>query len=335
MIKTQIKGIFQGDIILRTAVIEAFNLIRKEPWLLDIAFQSLLQDELTRATYGEKEMEEAKEWFIKTEIPISLTYRFDSLVTPLIALSLEDESEAEATLGDVHYEPQEEIVATEIVVQPEPIVGPFTPASYDSVTGYVTLPASLSTTNVFENMILFDVKANIGYVIQEVINGSTVAIAKDVRANFTKAVIAPRSSLRWLHTESIAERHSARFDIFVSSNPTHLLFLHTILKYCLYRYKQDLLEARGFERSSLGSTGVRVLNGPKESEIIYTRTINMSGYVRQYWPKELKGKIDGVIIGTDAVGMKIKDGPASPDAILPDVQNQGWQMEDDDFDGIG
>src|SRR6476646_6304158 len=49
---TNCKGVFQGDIIIRTALIEGMRDIRRQPWLLDYAFASLAQDDLTKSVYG-------------------------------------------------------------------------------------------------------------------------------------------------------------------------------------------------------------------------------------------------------------------------------------------
>jgi hypothetical protein len=328
MVRTSTKGIFQSDIIIRTALMAALDDIRANPFLLDFVFASLLEDELTNQEYGAKELEEARNWFLKTDIPIAMSTRFDQVTSPMIALSLEDSSEAATTLGDVHSTPTEEVEATEVLVS-RPVVPEFTPRSYDLNTGIVTLPTTVSTDNVFPGMLLFDRKANQAYRIEEVLGPQSLQIASGVKANFTKAVIAPTTSFAIAHLESVEERESYRLDLYVSGDASHILYLYAIVKFALYRYKQDLFEARGFERSSINVTGLRFFK-KEGGEVFYSRTFMLNGYVRQYWPKQITQKIDGLIYE-----FKLADLPASPDAVAPQVDGQGWEMGPDDFDGIG
>lgn len=327
MLKTVTRGIFQSDIILRTMLIAALDDIRKNPWQLDYIFASLPQDKLTRDLYGEAEIAEAKQWFLNTDIPVSMSFRFDNITTPLISISLEDSSEGATTLGDVHYVPTEDVATSELLITPAPILQ-FTPASYDPTTGTVVLPSSVTTANVFQGMIFFDTQANVGYAIQEVVDSQTFMIQIGVKANFTKAVVAPASSFYVVHLESLEEKEAYRIDLYVSGNSAQILYLYAIVKYIFLKHKQEYLEARGFERSSVSSNGVRLLKGQSDTEIIFTRTFTVSGYVRQYWPKAVYAKIDGISTQVSVSS----DGAATPSGLLSVVEDQGWDM---DADGIG
>jgi hypothetical protein len=317
MVRTSTKGIFQSDVIIRTALIKALDDVRKNPWLLDFAFASLLDDDLTSSEYGAAEIEKAKEWFLSTDIPVAMAYRFDQITTPLIALSLEDSGEGATTLGDVHSSPTEDIDATEILVDPAPVISSFTPKSYTAGTGTVVLPSNLDTSQVFAGMLLFDTVSNKGYVISEVLDSTSFKIAAGTKANFTKAVVAPANSFAIARLESIEERETYRIDLYVSGQPANLLYLYAIVKFCLYRYKQDLFEARGFERSNLNSTGVRLFPSKSGPEVIFTRSFSLSGFVRQYWPKEITRKIDGLVVSES-----VADAPPGTDA---------WELDPDIF----
>jgi hypothetical protein len=284
-----------SDIVVRTAIIEGLAEIREKPYLLDFIFSALLDDELTLHEYGEKEAKEARDWFLNTDITVSMATRADMVKAPMIAISLEDFSEGSSTLGDTHYDPRESINVEEIVIQPDKAVGPFTPKEYDSETGIVTLPSSFTTDRIYAGMLLVDPKTKKTYAIQEVLDEESFTIETGVRASFTKAYVAPATSFYMASLESVEEREAYRIDLYVSGNATQLRYLYAIVKFALHRNKEKLLEARGFERSVLSGGGERIFGGSMEKpEVFFTRNFMLTGYVRQYWPKDLKPLVQGV-----------------------------------------
>lgn len=330
MVKTGTKGIFQSDVLIRTAVIAALEEMKANPWLLDFVFAWLAHDDLTKTKkhYGEHGIEEAKEWFLNTEISVSMAYRPDRPEFPSINIELLNSNESGAnSLGDVSNEGvSEDIDASEILIRPKPVLGPFTPASYDSTTGIVTLPTNLTTENLFSGNMLYDAVSNRGYVIDEVLDESTFTIAKGVTANFTRAFVAPRENFHTVLLESVEFAETYRLRCMVNTTPVHLTYLHSILMFILLRSKEDLLEARGFERTTITSGNIMYVEGKDATERISARDITISGFVRQFWPKRITQKIDGVI-----GGMKVLEGGQSPASIEQNVVDQGWSMEDDQF----
>lgn len=335
MIRTTVsKGICQSDVLIRTAIIAALEDMRENPWMLDYVFAWLRQDDLTVKTYGEVEMAEAKDWFLNTDVVVTMAYRQDRPQLPCIGIELVDSSEEQqgTALGDVHYEPDEDTNATEVVIKPRPVLS-FTPKSYDSATGTVQLPDDLNTDSIFTDMVLYDAASNRGYPILEVVGDNSFTIAADTKANFTKAYIAPISSFYTVRMESAAYRETFRLRCFVAGSVTHLFFLHSVLTFILLAYKEQYLEGRGFDRSVPTAQGVVPMDGEKDGpEVIYTRDTILTGYVRQYWPKpgSLTRKIDGILV----YPIKVIDGGTTPPAILQNAADQGWAMEDDDTDGL-
>ncbi len=338
MKRSAAKGIFQSDIIVRTAIAAALDDMRSKPWLIDFVFQSLLDDDLTRKYYGEDEIALVKDWFINTEIPIRMAFSLDTIQAPMIAITLTESAEDAASLGDIHYETHEDIDPTDIAVVKPIFV--FTPAAFDASTGLVTLPAKLTTANVFPGMIVREKGSSKTYVIDSVESDSTFIILGTDKAPLTLAVLTkasmePSSQTQIVSLESILYREGFRLDLFVSGNHTHLLYLHTILVFALNRYKQSLLEARGFERSSVSSASLGKFER-NEGEIIFTRSINLNGYVRQYWPKEIHGKIDGVVTGGNGtLGIQILGPQASHDSLAQIEADQGWSVIDENDDSLG
>lgn len=334
MISTRTKGIFQSDVLIRTAVLAALEDMRDNPWLLDFAFSWLANDDLTKGDkhYGVDGIEEAKTWFKNTKIAVVMSFRTDRPQLPCIAIELVDSSENGAnSLGDVSSEgATESIEASDIVIRPRPILGPFTPKSYDSSTGTVTLPSGTTTSGVFAGNVLYDSKTNRGFIVKDVVDDSRFRIDAGVRANFTHAYVAASSQMHVAHLESVEFQETYRLRCYVNTAPVHLLYLYSILTFALLRYKQDLLEARGFERTTIRSQNIFEPQGADAAELLFARDTVISGYVRQYWPKSILPQIHGIAVGP----LKVIGGGVSPTGIQSAVEEQGWMMDEDQLAGL-
>jgi hypothetical protein len=108
MATTEVTGIFQTPIIVRSAIIKSLQELREDPTLIEDALACLVQDDLTAARYGEKTVAQCVEWFTKTNIPVKLGLSLTQLTSPCISVELSGGDETEATLGDVNYTPSEE-----------------------------------------------------------------------------------------------------------------------------------------------------------------------------------------------------------------------------------
>jgi hypothetical protein len=330
MIKsTRSHGMVPSDILIRGAIMAGLDDLRKNSFLLDYIFMWYANDDLTNKTYGEAERQRAKKWFLNTEIFVSMNYRADDVKFPLVSIGLQSSTEDFATLGDVNYETQEDVPSEEISATPEILMGPFTPKSYDSTTGTVTLPDNLDTGNIFVNTILVDVVNGNGYPVIQVNEGSTFKIASGVTANFTNAFIAPIDSFYVAQLESCLFKQTFSIKLFAQNDPLYVLYLQSIIESILMRYKETLLEARGFDRST-HSVGPLYNYSETDKDMVWARDITLSGYVRQYWPKMISPKIQGIKIH----GIEILGGSVTPSGLLSLVNSQGWGMEGD-FDAIG
>ncbi len=247
----------------------------------------------------------------------------------MISIGLQSSTEDLSTLGDVNYEPSEDVPANEVSTTPQVLLGPFTPKSFDSATGIVTLPDNLNTDNLFVNTILVDTKSNYGYIIREILTDSSFLIDEDVIANFTNAYVAPIDSFYTASIESCLFKQTFAIKAFAQSEPIHVLYLQSIIEFILLRYKEQLLEARGFERSTI-STGPLYQFAETDKDLTWARDITLSGYVRQYWPKMISPKIQGIKIQ----GIQIIGGTVTPPGFLNLVVQQGWGIEGDN-DAIG
>lgn len=282
-------GIFQPDVIIRTAIIASLEELRRNPYLLDYVFRGLATDDLTNKEYGKKQSDLAKEWFLSTNIPVAMAGRLDAPTFPIITISLLDSSEAEATLADVHYETQEDTESSWPILS-----GPMRPVSYAAASGLMVLPDDgLDGLRLCAGMSLLDSDGNIHPII-EVLDDDTIAIAPGTLANFDNVLIKGAKPLLITQLESLSFKESYAIACHVQGEQIHLIYLHSILVFLLLRYKQLYFEARGFERSTISSKDFSK-NDLFEDANVWTRSIILSGYVRHYWPKAVNTRIYDVV----------------------------------------
>lgn len=108
MATTEVVGIFQGDIILKSTVELCLKELKANPDLIDDALASLPQDDITADRFGNATITQCKKWFAETEVQVELGLKFRYLQKPaVVCIELGEEHENEATIGDKNYEPSE------------------------------------------------------------------------------------------------------------------------------------------------------------------------------------------------------------------------------------
>lgn len=290
MIQTKTTGMFQGDLLVRGALTAALKDLRANPWLLDFAFAGVPQDGLTVDEYGEADVARAKEWFMRTQIPVRMMPRNSSPPTfPCITVRLSSEAEAEVTLADINYEP------TEYNDEQPPLTAPFDPVSYDPATGIMVLPPQVPAQLVVSAGQLVVDRSGVQHPILDSPDEATAVLAKDVSADFHGAFVVGRKPGSATQIESVSERASFLVGVHVQGEPAHLLYLHSIVKFVLYVYKQALLERRGFERTSFSSSDFE-RNAAFEDEAVFSRYVTLNGYSRQFWPKGISPTVSGTVV---------------------------------------
>lgn len=277
---------------------------------------------MTWKEYGERSVAEAKAWFLKTKIPVRITPVLNELQLPAISITLQSSEEAvnEATTADTHHDPWEYSDDSDWPA----LTSPFTPKSYLPGTGVVTLDPATVTSDllIVEGMFLIDAVGR-SHEILEVLADNQFRISAGTVANLRNAVIKPAKPVHVTAVESSSFRETYRIGVHVGGEPVKLAWLHSVAVFCLLRYKEALLEARGFERSTVGSSDFS-RDQSHEVEMVFSRFITVSGFVRQYWPKltaptvqatELVVRVDGAT-----------DSPEDPDTQL-------WVGENDVLTG--
>ena len=319
-IETSTHGIAQLDILIRQAVILGLRELRKNPDLLEYCFASLPKDQVTADQYGQSTVDRVKEWFIKTDIPVSVNLRIGKPKFPCVTIEIREQQEAEATLGDVNYDP------AEYPENPWPDVTPAFSATYDTTTGDVKIPKAIADAIfIAPGMVLVDRNSQT-FTITDAIDDTTVRIATGQKPDFGQVTIRYGKPANIVTLESCVFRGTIGVGCHVQGEAEQLLWLHSIVMFILLRYKQQYLEARGFERSTLNST-TAIRDDSWGAENIFSQYVNMTGFWRNYWPKLMGLRPQGINIG-----IKVADGGTSPSSI--DVDQQAWGMEQDVLAGI-
>lgn len=284
-------GIHQPYLILQTALEAALGDLRANPWLLDYCFKSLPYDTLTNQKFGDEQVKLAKKWFLKTDIPVVPNIRVDSNVKlPCISISTGASNESAATLGDVHYDPQEDNDDYSLV-----LYGPFNPVNYNATTGLVTFPSDITSVLVLGVGQQIVTKTGQTIDIIDVIDSTSVTITPDVVNEINGSTIRGKKPSKITTLESVEFTESYSIGCHAPSEVTYIYWLHSIVLFCLLRYKQLLLESRCFERTQLKNSEVRKEFDENNSEFIFSRYITLTGIVRNVWPKAIYDKITSTL----------------------------------------
>lgn len=292
-IASEARGVHQSDLIMRSAIIAALEDLRVNTWLLDYVFASLAGDDLTAPEYGRREIEAAKKWFLSTRVNVFMSSALNEPKLPAISITLLESVESDLTLGDVHYVPEQD----DDRLWPA-LTDRFTPTATRSSANdpwTVTVPKEIGDALVIApGQQLID-RAGKPHEILSVIDAYTFTLAAGTNADFTGTVIKGKPPTSVIEFESMKMKETYSLGCHVQGEQVHLTYLHTLLVFCLLRYKKTLLEARGFERTQLSSSDFR-LNESFGSELVFSRHINISGHVTQVWPAAVNPKITAVAV---------------------------------------
>jgi len=319
---TKALGIHQSDLIIRTAIIAGIADIRRNPWLLDYCFASISQDTLTKDVYGAKSAEQAKKYFLSSNIPVFMDTRVDSAKLPAISIHLQSSDEAENTTADINYDVSE---ATEAPWTP--LAGPFAPSAYVASTGKMTIPAaSIGDLVLAPGMFVID-SVGLAHEIQDVLDDGTVLVQPGTTSDFRRSYIKGSQPRLITSLESVTFKETYTLGVHVQGEASYLTYLHSILVFILLRYKETLLEARGFERSVISSSDVRP-DTSTEKELAWVRYMSITGYVKQIWPKAVSERIQSTVT-QPTMGFAGTQGPGVTDAGKSGTDDDSWLADQD------
>ena len=329
-------SIFQGDLIVRRALVDGMEDIRSNPWLLDDVFAQCAQEGSLKDEFGYKEIKRARDWFTKTDIPVVMDNRADDLRTPCITVHLGQSQEKlnRASLSDEGMDEDldgtQTIEPGEVTGSPVIVAGPFTPATYDPVTGVVGLPDTVDTASVYAGQFVVDRHDGRAYEIAEVVDPTHLRIAAGVTtADFDGAVVTPQFSVQKLRRQLTYFDEVYQLGLHVHGDPAQLLWLYSIAVFILLRYKQALLEGKGFELSTFSATDM-IRNEAFESEKVFSRYISLSGVVQHDWVEYVSPRVEGTVItGIVYCSAGSIPGAKTPDPLKQNAKDQGWGTTDE------
>ncbi len=164
--------------------------------------------------------------------------------------------------------------------------------------------------------------------IVSVIDATAFTIETGATVDFMGAFIKGKHPRLIKNIESVCFRESYRIGCHALGDPFVLTWLHSIVTFCLLRYKMRLLEARGFERTVL-STSPFAKDERWKVENMWTRFISITGYVRQFWPADVVERITSVSVSP--VNVSGTNDPDAEDFLAPPGQvDSAWFASDGD-----
>lgn len=299
--------------------------LRKNNWILDDIFGELASDPMAKGDYGFKEVEKAKEWFLGNKIEVYLTNRIDTPRFPcftIVKLSSREMTER-ASLSDEGL--LGEVDPGGITKQVQKMYPTFTPKAYDRAKGFVTLPDGMTTNKMLSGQFLVSKKSGKAYVIGAVPTDVMFQISPNITDDFTEAYIAPPTSLWNLQKELTFLDESFAIGLHAESDLNQIIWLRQIAQYIFLRYKEAYLERRGFELSTFNVGSIDINPHFNGVELVYSCMMTMNGQVEANFVKYAAPKLQGV-----KGGIRIIDGPKTPEEYIAQAAKQGWKMEADE-----
>ena len=272
---TEVRGIFPTDLVLQKALEIGLKDLRDNPNQLNYVFAWLLFDDKTADSYGQKERENAINWFLKTNIPVLADVRLAEDTFPSVSYSIMSDEQVEETLADLNYETQQSVPAAW-----EPLTPRFSP-TYDSVTGLVTISSNISNLIPITTDLILVTGQGRSYPIYSVVDNGFF-IEPGLTVNLANSVLKNGKGRLSTGVESCNFKQVLRIGCHAIGDPRYAIYLHSIVKYSLLRYRRTLLEGRGFERSTI-SSGPIYRNESIPVENLFTRYITLIGFVRDFW----------------------------------------------------
>ncbi len=330
-------AILASDIIIKTMLEAAINDLRANNWILEDIFSGLAADALASPEAGWKEVKTAIDWFLKTDIPVILQHRIaDRPRIPCISIAYmpSREMEERASLADdgliEDYTINKPGRGTSMPLR---VTKPFTPNSYDSITGKVTMPKTVSTELMGVGQYLISSKSSKTYQIIAITGKYGFSIAPGVVDDFSDCYIVPKSSVWNVHRELTFMAESYSIGCHTQNDPATTIWLWQIVVYSILRYKEAFLEGRCFELSGFDSSALE-RNAEFSTENVFSKYINIRGQVQADWIKFIAPKFESVAA---TMGIINPDGTTSPEGTHMALEEcpPSWGMENDDFVVLG
>jgi hypothetical protein len=280
-------GIFQSDIFIKAAIELGIEDLRKNPYLIDHMFQSLRTNRYVREQYGQKQIDACKEWLANNQIDIYMKPRDDRDRLPNISIYLGTSNEKEEMkhMGDLST--QSTILLPNKIGKPIPfMVPPFIPEGYNQATGVLSTPTSVDLSIINPGMILANPATNYGYKILGV-TGTGIQLEAGLAIDGSSFAILPHYQYYKARIEHTFNEETYIISCNCHGDPQNTIFLWSIAKYSILRYRQDLLEGNGMAESKVNSSGLDAneLWTTPGGEKAYSRLLTITAQTEDSWIK--------------------------------------------------
>jgi hypothetical protein len=328
-------GIFQGDIIIKTAIELGIEDMRKNLWLIDHMFEDLTTNEYLKEKYS-GQIEACKEWITNNKIEFYMALRADKDKTPCITISMGPSPEKEDMKSMADQSTETVLLMPNTIGKPIPyIVKPFVPESYDQSTGEMVIPDCIKGTDgIAVGMILVDPATGNGYGILEV-TSTGIMLEAGLELNAGKFGILPQHQIYKARVEHSFFQETYNIVCHAHGDPQNLLWLWSIALYSIMRYRESLLEFSGFGQSIISNSDVMEDGnyGGVSGEEVYKRVITITGQVENTWIKTPRRYIESIVLKEKNKtgfqgGLTIISNENSPAFI--DKTNESWTTAIDD-----
>jgi hypothetical protein len=280
-------GIFQGDIIIKTAIDLGIEDMKKNPWLLNHMLSDLVKIGYFRDKYGEKQIESCKEWFRNAQIDVYMRARDDKDRLPCVTVQMGPSNEKPEMKTMADQSTERAVLMPNQIGKPIPyMVKPFTPMGYDEDTGIVSVPSTVDLSLVTPDMILVNPATGQGYLIQDTVDEG-ILIESNLNIQASQFGVVPQYQYYIAMIEHSFFDESYIIGCHAHGDPQNVLFLWSIVKYSILRYRESLLEANGFCESTVSSSGPDFDEAftTQGGEKAWARFMTLQGQTENTWIK--------------------------------------------------
>jgi len=306
--------IFAADTVLKTAVELMIEDMKANPWLLDDIFSNFATNPYLKKKY-QTQIQNAKDWFANVKILVEMGYVNDRPEVPRISIVLgpQPQDANMSTMGDASTESI--MLLPNYINKPIPfVVKPFTPVSFDIVSGSVEVPDGLKNfEKVVSGQILVNTTTGAGFIIQEVLNDILI-IQTGIAIGSGTLAIVPKYQYYEAKIEHVWMDANYQIICTAPGDAQTAIWLHDIALYGLFRYKAGLLEDLGLAESLFDSGSLTQNADMSDSgQVAWERTITIKGKIEQTFIKAPHRLLESAeFVDTN------------PDNTCPAPGNDGW-----------
>jgi hypothetical protein len=291
-------GIFQGDILIKTAIELGIEDMKKNPWLIQHMMSDLVNINYISDKYGQANIDACKEWFRNAQIDVYMRGRDDKDRLPCVTIQMGSSNEKPEMKTMADQSTERAMLTPAQIGKPIPyIVKPFVPEGYDPTTGILEVSENIDISTVSTGMILVNPANGQGIVIQDT-GMQTIQLEPGIEFDATQVGVVPQYQFYTAVIEHSFFEETYTIGCHAHGDPQNTLFLWSIVKYSILRYRESLLEANGFAESSVSST-------PPDFDDSYTtpggekawvRYMNLTGQIENTWVKSPRRTIEAVAL---------------------------------------